>query len=478
MAFSGRNSLLNAKTICLLLCVAWAYAFWPTIYQAGLSYVRSGYDYQGILVLPALFILIMLKNKSLKRANINYSPLGLFLLFLCAMLWLAATLVELVVLQQTAIIAMLCAIVWMNFGRKITAILFLPLSCLFLLLPVGEQVHNAVQHGFAWLLTQALTISGQGVFWDANQFVVDNNAYDIHAYLSSMRHILVFAACGAVYAVFRTKTVLTALTIQLSFVLMPLIMLLICIYSYIILNLFFSNELLVINKMATCGWVLTMLGIFHAMILGYVMRDRKDVITRKDNIDWRDMQLRRHAMLQPLVMGVCILLCVPLLADRIMQSDNFNAKILFNVPNKITGWNTQAMTTKAQSMQAKFKKSQDTVNLSITHDAEPLTASWKKLKQSSKTIKLSALDIPVHETILHNDKNKYKIQWQVNYVNGHYTNNKTVAKALMHAYNLASNGAKSGVISISTDADTELNFARDRLKNFMQDFTSSTQKLG
>lgn len=478
MAFAGRSKLFNAKIISLILLAAWTYAFWPTLQQMAIRYIRSGFDYQGLLIIPAFFLLVMSKSKALKRSNSHYSPLGLFLLLLCAAAWLFASVLELKIPAQIAVITMLIAIVLMNFGRKTTNILCLPLLCLFLLLPIGEATYHAVQQAFTWLLTQSLTLCSQAVYWDHEQITVNNNIYDIGAYLSCMHNVLLLVLCGAVYATFRSKQLLTALCIQLSFIVMPFCMLFICLFSYIMLNTFFTNLQFINNHMLGCGWTLTCLGILHALILGYLMREHKNIIHRNDNIDWRDMQIHANSVLQPLLLGACVLLLVPFIATHIVSNDTYNNAILVTIPGQITNWNKQVVANNTQGIQAKFRKSNDTVNVSIAHEATPLAASWQELKQSSKTIKLDQQKISVHETVLQNAKNKYKILWQVNYINGHYTNNDTVAKALRHVYNLAANGAKSGIISISTDAGTELNSARDRLKNFMQDFTTSTQALG
>ena len=134
------RGMLNSKTICLFLLAAWCYAFWQTISSACTIYLHSGYDYQGFLVGPAIAVLVMHNSKSLKRANGNYSPFGLVLLMLCAFIWLMAKVLELELMKQFAIISMLVAIVWINFGRKLTTILFLPCTCLFLLLPVGQPL--------------------------------------------------------------------------------------------------------------------------------------------------------------------------------------------------------------------------------------------------------------------------------------------------------------------------------------------------
>lgn len=474
MALAGRLNLLSAKFTCLVLISIWAYAFWPTILHACAAYIQTGYDYQGLLVLPIVLLLVMHNSSNLKRATPSYYPFGLLLLILFAATWLLATLVELDVLRQLSIISMLISIVLTTCGKKITSILLLPLLCLFLLLPIGKEINFIIMETFSWLLMQVLMLSRQAVYWEANKIFVNNHAYDIHAYLSSLHYSLIFLAIGSCFAILRTRSLMTTFTIATSFIIMPFAILALSLYSYIMLNQWFTTVNLIENNLTIIGWALTIIGLLHAVFLGVFLGDRKDFIARNDNIDWHHNYFAKgQRFLQPVILASCIIFLTPMLSEQLKNKLNYNDVMLPTIPNTIAAWKNPNQEASGKETLTRFRKNQDLIGLSITHNDQLLEPSWKKIKESNKKIKLAQHKLPVHETVFHNEKNKYKIHWSVNYINGHFTTNPTVAKALTHMYSLASHDVKTGIITISTDATSELSFARDRLKNFLQDFAES-----
>lgn len=475
MAIARRANLLNSKTACLILMAIWTYAFWPTIRSSCSSYIHSGYDYQGLLILPIVALLLIHNSSSIKRATLYYTPFGLLLLLLCSTVWLFATIVELELLRQVAIISMLIAIVLTTCGKKITSILSLPISCLFLLLPIGQHLTELIQQAFAWTLVQALMLTKQAVYWETNTIFVNNHTYDIHAYLSSMKYMLLFVTLGACYAMFRTKTITSFIAITASFIIMPICILWLSLYSYILLNLWETSIQIIANNLVFIGWSLTIVGLFHAMLLGIFIGDRRNVLYSTDDIDWHNNYFSGgQKKFIPLILASSILLLMPLSGQVVQNQTQRNIKTLPNLDKDMQHWKGSALDLKNNAIQASFNKDQQIVNLSISQHEQRLDSSWKKVKDKNKTIKFEQHKLPIHETVLHNDKNKYKIFWQVNYINGHYTTNPLLAKALTNLYTLTPNGAKTGVISISTDTTKELSTARDRLKNFMQDFTENS----
>lgn len=468
------SKLFNAKVTCFVLITIWTFAFWPTIARAFHMYLHSGYDYQGLLVLPILGLMIMHNSANIKRASLGYSPLGLLLLLLSGCVCLVATLVELELVRQFAMISMLFAIVLTTYGRNVTHIILLPLFSLFLLLPLGQEIYQIVEHSFSWLLMQALMLSKQAVYWEANQIYINNLSYDIQAYLSSMHYLMLFITVGAAYATLRTRSMLAALTIIACCITMPIIILGLSLYSYIMLKQWFSISNFIESHITAIGWILTCIGLAHAFWVGLFLKDRKDFIPRNDNIAWRDNYFfaGQHS-LKLIVLASCIILAMPMLGQKLKTDLPVDDANLPQIPNTIAAWNnSNKKQLVVNSKSTLFKKDQNSVHLAISHHNQQLEPAWKKIKESSKKIRFGQHKLPVHE-IIFNNKNKYKIYWSFKFINGHVTTNETMAKALTHFYSISDKNVKHGIVTISTDATKELNFARDRLKDFLQDFTES-----
>ncbi|HSX20766.1 MAG TPA: exosortase-associated EpsI family protein [Gammaproteobacteria bacterium] len=477
---TGRLTVFNAKTACLGLITLWAYAFWPTIAAACHAYVHSSYDYQGFLAIPILLILMHHQSANLKRGGLGYNAYGLLCILLGAFAWLLATIVNLDLLCQLAILSILIAIIFTTCGKKVTTTLYMPLACLLFLLPVGASLNNYIQHGFAWLLMQAFMLGKQAVYWEGHQIVVNNYTYDMAAYLSGMKHVLSYAACGACFAMLRAKNARVLITMLCSCIFMPLVILWLALYSYILLSTMFSNSNIISNHITVVGWCLTAVGLLHAFILGIFISDKKGFIPRQDNIDWRNNHFtQQQKVWQPLIFGGTMLLLMPFVAQHLLAHNNAQQIALFTMPNKLAAWQGQIIERNSNHiLQAKFNKASEQVHVTIAQADQKIGSSWAKIKAANKTVKLSQQKLPIQETVLHNDKNKYKILWKINYVNGHFTNSDTVAQALKHFYTLSSTkGTTASVITISTDATAELSFARERLKSFLQDFTASDRVI-
>lgn len=474
MTYTRSLQFLNPKATCALLIAVWAYAFWPTLHSAIKTYVNSGYDYQGLLVLP-IMLLLMLRNASqLKRAYAAYNPYGLLVMLASASLWLCAAILDMELLQQVAIICTLITIVLTTCGRKITGILFLPFCCLFLLLPVGQNINMSLQHGFTWLLTQALMLCRQTLYWEAQQIVVNNHIYDLHAYLSSMHYALLYLAFGACFAMLRTKKLLPTITIFSSFLIMPLLILWLALFSYIFLNKLFTNINIISEYTGWFGWTMTMVGLMHAVALGLLIGDRSDVLARRDDIDWRHNAVYKTNIAKPLFLGACILMLVPFISKQVLTSTANTKTMDISMPQQVASWQ---LATKIKTQQnvakANFRKDDETVSLAIAATEPHIESNWQQIKETAKKIALAQTKLPVLESVLYNDQNKYQIAWRFTYVNGHITTSPTVAKALTQFYKLSAKGAQIAVIDVSTDIDTEVSVARERLKGFMHDFASN-----
>lgn len=469
---AGRINFLNPKTTCLLLIGIWAYALWETIQSASQIYLHSGFDYQGFVVLPTIALLVMSNSSLLKRTTATYSPLGLFYLLFFAIIWLIASITELELLRQIASISMLIAIILTSCGKKVTSILLLPFFCLFLLLPVGQQLYATMQHAFAWALMHALMITEQAVYWESGKIIANNHVYDIQAYLSGMQHLLVFLTLGAGYAMLRTRTFATTIYIASSFVIMPLITLWLALFCYATLHSLTTTGNGVENHIRFIGWSLTLIGLGQATMIGVFLADRKNIIGKTVDIAWRDnVYASNQKLFKPAIMATCILLVIPFICQNLKTRISANDTILPSIPTSIAAWKRPADTQK--TLATTFKKEQKIVNLAISHNDQILDKSWKKIKESNKKIKLTRKKMPVHETVFHNSKNKYRINWTINYVNGHFTTNPVYARALARMYNLATREVKGGILTLSTDATAELSVAREHLKDFLQDLTIS-----
>lgn len=452
MAASGQTKFLSAKPTCALLFAVWIYAFWPTIHMTIQTYLKSSFDYHGLLVIPLILLFISKSNSTLNRAALIYNQYGLVLLLSSSLVWLFAAISELELLSQIAMISMLISIVLTICGKKITHIILLPLLCLYLLLPIGASIFTITTQWFTTLLVKALSASNISVYWEAHQIYVNNHAYDILAYLNSFKYIMLFITMGCSFALLRTKNISTFLVIISSFVIMPFITLLLTLYSFILLNNIWQSINISQNSVILIGWICTILGILNAIILSIIVGQKSYLIHSSEDIDWHAGHVnKRFNWLLPLAMASIIILITPIVEKQLHISKHYSStEHLLAQENELPDWNGPK------------------VQYSFTNEELRIEKKWIQIKQAAKKIKINNKTIKFQETILRSQNKQYKIVWNINYINGHLINNTSLAKALSKIYTLTPKGSRSGVITISTQVKNELNTGRNTLKEYMQ----------
>lgn len=323
MGIAARKiNIFDSKSSCLFLVAIWVYSFWPTILADCKAYIHTGYDYQGLLVLPTLLLLLIRKDNNLRRARLHYNPLGLLFLLLCAVAWLFATIIESEIIRQISALSMLFSIVLTTCGEKFTSVLIVPFLCLFFLLPVGQEVTGALRNIFFKTLVHALILSKQTVYWESHKIVVNNNFYDISIFVSSLKYILLFTAIGACCTAFVTKSIKNFLAITICFISAPISLLCISIYSYIMLKMHVTNLAIIDNNLMLASWVINGVGILSATIFAAYLLNRKKTVKHGDEIDWHNNYFNtKKNFITPLIIGTTLLLLLPTTATKIKHDE-------------------------------------------------------------------------------------------------------------------------------------------------------------
>lgn len=462
---TSRNTAFKARTICIILCTVWAVAFWSTLCQATKAYIHSGYDYQGLIIVPMVLLLVDSKRQALKRAHVNYTAFGQLALLLSSLLWIIATIVDFPELAYFACIAMLTSIFWANFGKKITSILALPLMCLFFLMPIGNICSHALQETFTNIMMNLLTACKISVYWQNGQIIAQNQAYDLHAYLNNTHNVLSFIAISILYTAMISNRFISRVITLIGFIILPFLSLFSGLFIYIICHKYVESAKL---NLTLAGCACTIFGMTIAALFGYKIRGGKRVI-HTDNIDWRDSNFSPSKFLQPLIIGICAISIAPYVAYNIISLTT-SKNNLMQIPSELITWKLDKINKNNNVIWASFKKDKKIINVNIAKDHNNIQGNWQPIKSSYKKIPLRHKTLSVHEKILQSNKNKYKMVWQINYINGRYTNNRIMTKIFLHKNTLRNKYSASGMITISMDISKELNQARSALTDFVQEF--------
>lgn len=434
---------ISAKLACTMLFIIWGYAFWPIIYSTTSTYINSGFDYHGLLIIPLVLFFITLNRFKLKKINPVYNHYGLIFLLSSSIVWLLAAIAKLDILSQFAAISMLLSIVMTIYGTKITNIVLLPLLCLYLLAPIGANIFHTVSKYFSFCLVKIFSMSEIPVYWENQQIYSNNHIYDIHLYLHSFKYAMLFLACGCVFALLRTKNIIVFLTIAVSFFAMPLAMIWITLYCFILLNNIWDSIPIELSKhsIIIISWCCSTAGLLQAFVLSKFISAKKQKFNRFENIDWHTTYIpNKFNWFFPMLLSVIIILILPTLEKKLSNHKHYkqNTHITCFDHNK--------------------------VHYSFTQAKPYLEPEWSKVKEHSKKIKIHNKTLNVCETIFINHTNKYKMIWTINYINGYLTTNTAATRALSKIYTLTPQGLDYGIITVSTLVEEDLNIERNILR--------------
>ncbi len=174
--------------------------FWDTVVSIVSVWSHSKTHEHGFLVLPIFFYLIWRARGQVRSLQPHPNYWGLVLLLAVSVAWFLGRLVNIGVVQQFAMVAMLTGLAWVVLGTEITRALLFPLLSLFLGVPVGEEIVPVLQDYTAWFVVKALQVSGVPVFWEGHLLTIPSGTWEVHESCSGIRYIVASLTFGYLYA--------------------------------------------------------------------------------------------------------------------------------------------------------------------------------------------------------------------------------------------------------------------------------------
>lgn len=176
-------------------------AFYATTFVALISiWARTGrYEY-AFLIPPVCVALVWLRRESLRNLTASPKPLGLILLGMLCLLWLAGTAAHVSLVSQFVIIAMIPCLVFTFYGSVITRAVMFPLAFLFFAVPFGNFLVRPLQDITAWLSVAALQWTSVPVFLEGHYIMTPASTWHVAEACSGVSFFFATTAFGALYA--------------------------------------------------------------------------------------------------------------------------------------------------------------------------------------------------------------------------------------------------------------------------------------
>jgi hypothetical protein len=223
-------------------------------------------------------------------------------------------------------------------------------------------------------------------------------------------------------------------------------------YSLILINNWREATAPINMVLYLISWSSVIIGGVLAVCCGFLLRTKNRNVYRNDGIDWRDEFAHRRPWLPATVMATLLICTLPLSADYIKGQQQF-----------VNNWHDPKSITHPKNVSLTINYDHDSKKL-----AQEKNSNWHQIKKNKIKVTMNGKIIPVTETIAVN-KFRGQVTWQVQYTNGHITNNKTYSKVLENMYALTKTGARTAQITIASDLDSNIQNSRNSLKNALSE---------
>lgn len=176
--------------------------YWDTVQSMMSVWSTSRTFAHGFLVLPATGYLIWCYRPLWIHQVPAPSPFGLGTLVLLGGGWFIGSIIDMLWLQQAAVVAMLPGLMWAVLGKEIVKTLAWPLGFLFFMLPVGTSIEPWLQGFTAWFVQAGLRLAQIPHFSDnAHQIVITTGVWEVARDCGGLRYLLPGLALGAAFAI-------------------------------------------------------------------------------------------------------------------------------------------------------------------------------------------------------------------------------------------------------------------------------------
>ncbi len=188
---------LSGILLVTLLSITLFFATWQSIVDI---WVRSKTFNHGFFIAPISIWLVWQQRHRLQNLSPRFSWPAIIAAACCGLAWLAADLVNVLVVKQFAVVGMLISGYWALLGNYITSKLLFPIGFLFFMVPVGESFIPPLMEYTATFTVTLLRLTGITVYREGFDFTLTSGSWSVIESCSGINSLISTITIGAVYA--------------------------------------------------------------------------------------------------------------------------------------------------------------------------------------------------------------------------------------------------------------------------------------
>ncbi len=195
-----RVSVRNSLWVAGLFCLALLFIYHQTALSMVYIWSRSETFAHGFMILPISLWLIWTRRDLLGPVTPEPALWVALLVIPLGLLWLLAWLVDVAVIQQLALVAMMVTGAWAIMGHQLGKVLCFPMFFLFFAVPMGEGLIAPMMEFTATSTVWMIQMTGIPVYREGLFFTLPSGNWSVVEACSGVRYIIASVTVGTLYA--------------------------------------------------------------------------------------------------------------------------------------------------------------------------------------------------------------------------------------------------------------------------------------
>ncbi|MGD2081974.1 MAG: exosortase A [Chromatiales bacterium] len=464
--------------------------FHETLWSMVSIWLRSDTFAHGFLILPISLWLIWDRRRQIASLTPSRRYLGLLPLAAFGAVWLAARLVDIQVIQQFMLVAMLVSSAWVVLGDRVTRALLFPLGFLFFSVPVGEALVPPMMEFTATFTVELIRLTGIPVYREGLFFSLPSGNWSVVEACSGVRYLIAAVTLGVLYAYLTYRTLWKRLAFVAFSMAVPVVANGVRAYLIVMLAHWSDHRLAVGVDHLVYGWLFFGLVMLIMFSIGAIWREAPASADPPGGAP-PDPPGRSDSLTAPL----SALLVAALwsgLAWAIDHSEDRPAGADLAVPESVGQWQqipqeawtwTPRILGPDRVVRAFYAAEGQTVGVYVAQynhqrqGAELINSrnvmvperdkAWRERARTDQQADISGRSLDVRESEIAGGT-KNLLTWHWYRVGDRYTSNRYVGKALEALSRLTFGRRDGALIAVTTPLDGSKPAARQRLAAFLR----------
>lgn len=244
-------------------------------------WINSDTFAHGLLIIPFSLYMIWTNRKQLSGLQPEYSYLGLVILLPTLVVWLLASAIDVLVVQQLALLVMVWALILSILGPRVFFANLFPLLFLFFAIPLGEGLIPVLMDLTAYFTVKLLSLTGFPVYREGLFFAIPSGNFEVAKACSGIRYLFASVALGSLFAYINFRSLWKrSAFIAVSFVL-PVVANILRAYGIVLIAHYSGMEYAVGVDHLVYGWLFFGIIIFLMFFIGSRWREDENTNQKK-----------------------------------------------------------------------------------------------------------------------------------------------------------------------------------------------------